>query len=262
MSKSVELPNVVTLLHESPLKENSIVHHLVEFESLFFISVVIIAISIVFYLGTKKSRLVPGPLQNALEMFTESLFNLIESILGKKHGEKLFPYLATLFVFIAGNNFLGMLPLMKSSTSLYTVTLPLALFTFVFVQVVAVKHQGVIGYLYHLAGTPKDIITWILAPFMFCLHLVGELARPVSLSVRLFGNILGEDIMFGVFTGFGVTIMGIVMMWFTGTPQTWIGIPLELPFMFLGLMTSIVQALVFTLLSTIYFSLALSEESH
>jgi F-type H+-transporting ATPase subunit a len=84
---------------------------------------------------------------------------------------------------------------------------------------------------------------------MLPLHLVGELAKPLSLSFRLFGNMLGEETLLAVFMGIGVTILA-----FTHLP---VGVPLHVPFIFLALLTTFIQALVFTVLSTIYFSMVL-----
>jgi F-type H+-transporting ATPase subunit a len=94
-----------------------------------------------------------------------------------------------------------------------------------------------------------------MVPLMLPLHVIGEIARPVSLSLRLFGNIMGEDVLIAAFTGLGVMTLAAV-----GSP---VGIPLEFPFIFLGLLLSTIQALVFTLLSAIYFSQMLPhEEEH
>jgi len=79
--------------------------------------------------------------------------------------------------------------------------------------------------------------------------VIGELARPLSLSLRLFGNMMGEETLIAVFIGLGITVLS-----FTHLP---IGVPLQVPFMFLALLTTLIQALVFTLLSTIYFALVL-----
>ena len=86
--------------------------------------------------------------------------------------------------------------------------------------------------------------------------IVGELAKPISLALRLFGNMMGGELLLSVFMGLGVAVLA-----FTRLP---IGFPIHLPFMFLELLTTLVQALVFTLLSTIYISLVLphSEEAH
>jgi F-type H+-transporting ATPase subunit a len=84
-----------------------------------------------------------------------------------------------------------------------------------------------------------------MVPLILPLHVIGEIAKPLSLSLRLFGNIMGEDVLLGVFAMLGVSVLA-----FTHLP---IGIPLHLPFILLSMLLSTIQALVFTLLSTIYF---------
>jgi F-type H+-transporting ATPase subunit a len=87
---------------------------------------------------------------------------------------------------------------------------------------------------------------------MFPIHIVEELAKPLSLSLRLFGNITGEDVLLYIFVGLGISIIGFLHL-----P---IGIPLQIPFIFLAILTSFIQALVFALLSTIYFALMFPHE--
>jgi F-type H+-transporting ATPase subunit a len=84
--------------------------------------------------------------------------------------------------------------------------------------------------------------------------VLGELAKPISLSCRLFGNVFGEDMLLVAFASLGVTTLS-----FTHLP---FGLPLQLPFLFLALLTSTLQALVFTVLSTIYFLLMLPHDDH
>ena len=98
------------------------------------------------------------------------------------------------------------------------------------------------------------MIGWILVPLMFPLHVIGELAKPLSLSLRLFGNIFGEDSLIAVFA-----TLGVLAISFLHIP---IGVPFQVPFVFLALLTGTIQALVFTLLSTIYFALVLPHEFH
>ena len=95
---------------------------------------------------------------------------------------------------------------------------------------------------------------WVFVPLMFPLHVIEEFIKPMSLSLRLFGNVFGEDVLIGAFV-----TMGILALSFMGSP---IGIPLQIPFMLLAIITGTIQALVFTLLSTVYISLMLPHEEH
>ncbi|MEI8348113.1 MAG: F0F1 ATP synthase subunit A [Pseudomonadota bacterium] len=260
-AKSVEVPNFISLFAES-FPDNHTLHTLFRYETVIFSLISIVVASTVVYLGTRRLTLIPGKLQNLVEFLFEALFGLISSILGEKRGRKYFSFLAALFVYVFMNNMIGLIPLFKSSTGVYTTTLPLAVMVFIYVQWTAFTKMGPAKYMFHLAGEPRELIQYILAPFMFCLHLISELARPLTLSLRLFGNVMGEDILLGVFAGFGIGIMAWAGS-YIGLAHPPVGIPLQLPFYFLCLIGGMVQALVFTLLSTIYFSLALPhEEDH
>jgi F-type H+-transporting ATPase subunit a len=100
-------------------------------------------------------------------------------------------------------------------------------------------------------------VGWLVAPLMFPIELMGEFIKPLSLAARLFGNVFGEDLLIAVFVGIGVAILG-----WQPVP---VGFPIHVLFMFLGLIMSAVQALVFALLSTVYLFMALPhghEEEH
>ncbi len=92
----------------------------------------------------------------------------------------------------------------------------------------------------------------MFVPIMFPVHVLGEIARPASLSLRLFGNVTGEDVLLYAFTSLGVAALA-----FMHSP---VGIPFQVPFIFLAFLTSFIQALVFTLLSTIYILLMLPHD--
>ena len=206
----------------------------------------------------RKRALVPGKLQNFIEFIVESLSNMVVGIIGEG-GRRYVPFLGTLFVYIFTMNIFGLIPGMFSSTSKLNTTLALAICVFLFVQFEGIRVQGLLGYIYHFAGSPKSAVEWCLVPLNLPLHIIGELAKPLSLSLRLFGNISGEDMLLAIFVGLGISITAILH------PPAWMpGLPLQLPFIFLALLTSFVQALVFTLLSTIYFSLMThhEEEEH
>jgi F-type H+-transporting ATPase subunit a len=131
----------------------------------------------------------------------------------------------------------------------------LAICTFIYAQYTGISRLGIGGYVDHMCGQPRSPVMWALVPIMLPMHLIGELAKPLSLALRLFGNITGEDVLVAAFVGLGVTALA-----FTGSP---IGLPFNVPFILLGLLLSTIQALVFTLLSTIYILMMLPhEEGH
>ena len=116
------------------------------------------------------------------------------------------------------------------------------------------KENGFFGYIHHLMGSPQDLVGWIMVPLNFPLHILEEFIKPMSLSLRLFGNILGEDSLIAAFVG-----LGILALSFIHSP---IGLPLQIPFLLLSILLGTVQALVFSLLTTIYISLMLPHEEH
>jgi F-type H+-transporting ATPase subunit a len=254
--KPPELPNAIGLLYESSGEHGQArpawitrLHHFGDVVYALIVAGVLIAI---VRLGTRRMALIPGPVQNAVEYFIEGFRSFILSILGPA-GEPYVPFLGSLFLYIWFMNLIGLVPLMKSPTSALSTTAALALCVFLYVQWIGLRRLGPVRYLKHLAGDPRDAIGWGIAPLMFPLHVIGELARPVSLSLRLFGNILGEDVLIGIFAGLGVAVVAFLKL-----P---IGLPMHLPFILLAMLMSTVQALVFTLLSTIYIMQVLPHES-
>lgn len=219
-----------------------------------FAIVLLLGLSTLLLRGAARKEMIPGPFQNAVEYVVDAFYNFVRGILGE-HAREFTPFLGTLFLYIWFMNLSGLIPLFKAPTSLFETTLSLAIVVFLYVQLTGFRKLGFLGYFHHLVGSPRDVMGWALVPLMLPLHIIGELAKPVSLSLRLFGNIMGEDVLIAVFTGLGVLTLSVI-----GSP---IGIPLEFPFIFLGLLLSTIQALVFTLLSTIYFSQMLPhEEEH
>ncbi len=102
------------------------------------------------------------------------------------------------------------MPFFKSSTSSINTTAALAITVFLYVQYTGIRRLGPWGYIHHLLGSPTDAVTWALAPINLPIHLIGELAKPFSLALRLFGNITGEDILIAAFVSLGIMFMGIV----------------------------------------------------
>jgi F-type H+-transporting ATPase subunit a len=245
--KVPELPNFISMLSHrfSHMPWAKFLH---QWENIIFSILVAILISTVAYLGIRKKSLIPTGLQNGLELFVEQLDRLVLEVLGSQ-GRSYIPFLGTLFIYILTMNLFGMVPLMKAPTSSVNITAGLALCVFCFVQYLNIKNMGFFGFFYHLAGSPKNLVEWLLAPIMLSLELISQLARPVTLALRLFGNVLGEDILIGAFALLGVTLLSSI--------QTPVGLPLQIPFMFLGLLTSFMQALVFTLLSAVYILLSI-----
>jgi F-type H+-transporting ATPase subunit a len=229
-------------------------HRLHRFEPVVFSLFVALVLSLIAFLATRKKQLIPGPFQNGVETIVELLYDFVVGILGPKYGPRYVPYLGTLFIYILAMNLFGLIPFMDSPTSSLNVTVGLALCTFLYVQYTGIRELGALGYVDHMAGSPRSAISWCMVPIMLPVHLIGELAKPVSLSCRLFGNVFGEDMLLVAFTSLGVATLS-----FMHSP---VGIPWQFPFLVLALLTSTIQALVFTVLSTIYLLLMLPHEEH
>lgn len=251
-AKTPEVPNIFTIIHNL-FGEYEWAALLVQWETILFSIIISIALSLIFYFGTRKSTLIPSAFQNFLEWLIENLRKYILEILGHD-GEKYVPFLGTLFIFILSMNWFGLIPLMKPPSSNINVTAALAICVFCLVQYLNIKHMGFFGFLYHMAGSPKDFAGWAMSPLMFPIEILTQLTRPVTLSLRLFGNIFGEDVLIGAFAMFGVALLS-----FIDFP---VGLPLQIPFLFLALFTGLLQALVFTILSTIYILLSVPTEEH
>lgn len=241
-------PNVLTYVEEY-LGDSPWADYLRDWESVVFSLFAGSIICLVFIFGTRRNELIPQGFQNFLEWVVDSFRSFVVSILGPE-GEVYVPFLGTLFIYILTMNLLGLIPLMASPSSNLNVTLALAICVFVMVQYLNIKHMGIGGFLYHLAGSPTNIVGWVIAPLMFPIELITQISRPITLALRLFGNIVGEKILVAFFA-----VVGISMLYY---------FPIQLPFMLLGVLTSVMQAMVFTLLSTIYILLSVphSEEIH
>lgn len=245
-----ELPNFITLLNRK-FQGIPWVEFLHQWENVIFSIIVAVSISLIFYLGTRNKELIPSGLQNFLELIVDSLRGLILGIIGPQ-GEKYVPLLGTLFIYILCMNLIGLVPFMKSPSSNINITAALAICVFVLVQYLNIRNMGVGGFLYHLAGSPKDLTGWLMAPLMFPIELLTQFSRPLTLAFRLFGNIFGEETIIAAFSLFGVALLS------SFSPH--VGFPLQIPFLFLALLTGVMQALVFTLLSAVYILLSIPEE--
>ena len=180
----------------------------------------------------------PGRLQILLEDGLVALRGMMEQWIGPK-GPRYLPLVATLFVFILVSNYLGLVPGFMAPTSNLNVTLGCALTIWVYYHYQGIKEQGLGSYLKHFAMPPGSPV-W-MAPLMLVIETISHLARVMSLSLRLFGNIFGEEL--------------VILIFFSLLPFL-----LPLPMMFLALITGGLQAFIFALLSIIYLQGAVAVE--
>jgi F-type H+-transporting ATPase subunit a len=217
---------------------------------LFFNSVLIAVALVVFGLAAKRSlKKIPKGFSNFGEWVAEQLNTFTVGIIGPE-GEKYTPLIGTIFLYILGMNLIGLIPTLHSPTTNVTITLALGLCVWIFVQFTGVRNNGGGGYLMHFMG-PKLGKYPLAAPLMFPIEIISDVFRPFTLAIRLFGNIFGEDVILSVLAGMGVA--SVATRW----------IPIQFPILFLAVLTSVVQALVFALLACIYISLVSHhEEDH
>ncbi|MHB0912525.1 MAG: F0F1 ATP synthase subunit A [Armatimonadota bacterium] len=205
---------------------------------------VIVILSIFAIAATRSLKRIPiSRTQGLLELVIQSLNNFTVGIIGPK-GEKYTPFIGTLFIYILIMNLLGLLPGGKAPTASLSITASLAIVVFIYYNYAAIREKSFKAWIQHLMGEP----IW-LAPLMLPIHLIGELARPLSLSIRLYGNIFGEETVIAILAGMSLVIV-----------RHFIVIPYQFPMMLFGVFTAFVQALVFTMLSAIYISIGVAEE--
>lgn len=247
-----ELANWITLLSEKG-HGTPWIDFLHRWENVFFSWLIAFTLLGIAFMGMRKKEQIPGPLQNFLEKVVEGLETFVTDVLGAR-GKKYVPFIGTLFLYILCQNLLGLAPGLKSSTSSINTTAALAICVFLYVQWTGLRENGPLGYIHHLMGSPRDVVGWVLVPLNLPLHILEEFIKPLSLSLRLFGNILGEDALITAFVGLGIGALAFAHLPF--------GIPFQFPFLLLASLTGTIQAVVFSLLSTIYISLMLPHEEH
>lgn len=243
-----ELPNFISILHQH-FPDHPVVDFLHQWENVVFSFAVAGLISFVAIQAARKKILIPTGLRNFVEVVVEGVDAFVTGILGP-HGREHVPFLGTVFFYVLLMNWSGLVPFMKSATSVWSTTLALALVTTIYVQAAGLRAQGLWRYLKHLAGNPTNVFGIVMIPLMLVLNLILEYgAVPFSLSLRLFANISSEDRLLFKFATLEVAR------------------PI-LPFFFqlfaniLAIIFSLVQAFVFMLLSTVYISLVMPHEEH
>ena len=250
------LPNWVILLNDY-FPHNPVVHWLYANEILVFAWLSGLVFLGITWIAMRRPKPVPGQLQNALEWIVESMDDVCGGLLGA-HKERYVVFICALFFYILSMNLIGIVPGFMSATSSLDLTLALALITFVYVQFWGIRNLGILGYLDHLAGSPRDVIGFAMLPVMVPVHILGELAKPVSLSCRLFGNIFGEDTLIVIFVGATALCLKASLTALALPPM----LGISALFMMLQTLTAIVQALIFSLLATVYLYMMLPHEEH
>lgn len=200
-----------------------------------FLFVVFVAVVVLTILRGKLSVESPNKRQQTFEVGVETIRGLLNDLVGPG-GMKHFPVVATFGVLILLSNLTGMLPDMVAPTANFNVTLALALSSFLYYNYVGIRENGLLGHIKHFGGPVPSLFIML---FLFPIEIISNLARIMSLSVRLFGNIFGEEQLSGAIASMAQWLLPILLM------------PL-------GLLTSIIQTFIFVVLSMVY----LGEVSH
>lgn len=199
------------------------------------LGITVLLVTLCFF-ASRRLKMVPGRFQSAMELGVESLRGYFGSILGDKNTRLYLPLLGTMFIFILVSNYSGLLPMaghlpgLAAPTSSLSVTAGLAIISFLAIHILGVKHKG------------SHYFKHFFKPYFFMVFflLIEEIVRPLSLSLRLFGNISGEEAV-------SAQIFGLVPLL------------VPLPFHVLGLLFGLLQAIVFTTLSAIYINGAIGD---
>jgi F-type H+-transporting ATPase subunit a len=201
-----------------------------------FVIACVLTVIVVLILRKKLSLDAPHGGQQTLEVAVLSIRGLLADVVGE-HGLKYFPVVATFAILILISNLMGFFPMFMSPTAATSVTFALGLSSFLYYNAIGVKENGVFGHLRHFMGP-----VWWLAPLIFFIEIVGNLIRPLSLGLRLFGNMFADEQVVANIAGIYPPLTGFATL-------------LLMP---LGLFVAVVQTFVFTLLSMVY----ISEVSH
>jgi F-type H+-transporting ATPase subunit a len=199
------------------------------------LAVAAILVILVTMLRPRLSAEKPGTTQHVFEVVYEFLTTTAQDV-GLHHPAEFVPFFGTLFVFILAMNMIGLVPAFTSPTASPVVPAGLAVCTFVYYNYIGLRQNGLLKYLGHFAGP-----VWYLAPLMFPLELISHFARPLTLTVRLYGNIFAGDQVIDIFIRL-TRLVGPVI------------------FMGLHLFEALIQAYVFTMLAIIYIGGAVAHE--
>jgi F-type H+-transporting ATPase subunit a len=180
--------------------------------------------------------MIPSKAQNVFEILISGIEEFMVDVTGEE-GRWLFPIAGTVFIYIFSCNIIGLIPGFYPPTASLNTTLSCALTVVIFTHILGVKYHGA-GYIKHFLGP-----VWWMAPIIFPIEVIGHLARILSLTFRLFGNMMGHELVLGI-------LFLLAGAFFA-----------PLPIMVLGIFVALVQAFVFFLLSIMYFTGAM-EHAH
>jgi len=226
--------------------------------------VAMVLLGLLTLIASRRLETVPRGVQNFMEIVLEQFLTLIDDVLGHE-GRRYFPLLATLGLFIVTSNLMGLVPGLIAPTANLNTTAACALIVFFTYHWIGIRRQGMRAYARHFMG-PVVWLAWLMVP----IEIVSHLARPLSLSLRLFGNMTGGHILLAVFfflMGFdgmlGWALTGSLGGVLLGAPAALIMVVFTVGFLYpLKILVAFLQAFIFVMLSMLYIAGAIEEAEH
>lgn len=242
-----------TLTVEEKKELDEGVHYVSKYDFLLYTPLLWIILAVAFIGAARKATIRPSgkaaSLRNTLEAALEAFQDYLIGVMGNDLARKYTPLIASFFFTILVSNWLGLVPGMLSPSAQPAIPIAMAIVGFIAVHVIAIKESGIKTWFKHFVGEP----IW-LAPLNFPLHIVGELIKPLSLSLRLLCNVFGEEAVVATLAALAIAFL-----------PAWLPIPFQIPMLLLGTFFGFLQALVFSTLLAIYLSIFLEhndDEGH
>ena len=177
-------------------------------------------------------------LRNIFDSIGGVMYTQCKSIIGEKEGPKYFSFICTIFFLILASNLIGIIPGFLPPTENLNTTLALGAFSFFYFNFMGCKEMGTVNYLKHFAGP-----VWYMAVLIFPIEILSTCIRPLSLALRLRGNMFGDHLVLGIFSDLVPYVVPVI-------------------FLIMGILVSVIQAFVFTILTMVYIGLAVAHHDH
>lgn len=237
LSKVASITGIEEAFHQKQI------HHFEHVLTFLLIGILLIVAGFIYRKQTANldAAAVPGKgitFKNIAEMYGSFIMTQCRAVLGEKEAPKYFSFVATIFILIFLSNAIGLIPGFLPPTESINTTLALGVFSFLYFNIKGCKEAGTLNYLKHFAGP-----LWYMAVLIFPIEIISVCIRPISLALRLYGNMYGDHTVLGTFSSLAP-----------------LGVPVV--FMLLGLLVSFIQAYVFIMLSMVYVSLATAHQDH
>lgn len=219
------------------------IHHYEHIPTLLLVLVGLVLTGVFYRAKTKNTEAAVVPdkgitFRNMIELYGSFIYTQTRAVLGEKDAPKYYRFVATMFIVIFIANMIGLVPGFLPPTESINTTLALGVFSFLYFNIKGCKEQGTLNYLKHFAGP-----LWYMAILIFPIEIISTCIRPLSLALRLYGNMYGDHMVLGTFSSLAPLLVPIV-------------------FMILGTLVSFIQAYVFVMLSMVYVSLATAHHDH